>query len=101
MDDKKKVKEFVNHICDWIEYEYKTKNHIGFSCTLSNNRMSYIIADKGIEKRISKELYKRLRINSTVSCTQTAPVNEYLDGEIKIKLILNDWREYEYVGRIL
>jgi|GEM_PF-5161642 len=101
MDDKKKVKEFVNYICNWIEYEYKTKNNIRFSYDLRNDRMSCIIADKGIEKRMSKELYKRLRINSAVSYIQTASVNEYPDGEIKIKLILNDWRDKNNVGRIL
>lgn len=86
MDDKKKIKEFVNYICNWIEHEYKTKNHIGFSYDLSNDRMSYIIADKGIEKRISKEIYKRLGLSAIVSYVQTISVNKYLDGEIRAKL---------------
>lgn len=90
MDDKKRVKEFINNICDWIEDKHKECRRNGFSYELTNDRMSYLIADKGIEKRIAKQLFKRLGLKSYVEYAFSPSPNEYLDGELKIKLISNN-----------
>ena len=54
MDDKKEIKNFINYIYDWIEHYLRVKCSNSFLLNLNDDRMSYLIADKGIEKRIEK-----------------------------------------------
>ncbi|WP_291566796.1 hypothetical protein [Clostridium sp. UBA2485] len=51
--------------------------------------MSYLIADKGIERRIEKHLFKRLGLKSKVEYTLSSSIHRFLDRELRIKL-------YEY-----
>lgn len=87
MDSKKIIKDFIIHICDWVENEYKNKEHDSFAYDIRNDKMSYLIADKGIEKRIEKQLFKRFGLKSSVKYTLEPSMFEYLNGEIKIKII--------------
>lgn len=97
MDNKKLIKDFINNICDWIEVEYKNKGHTGFSYELRNDKLGYLIADKGIEKRIEKQIFKRLNLKSKVEySTYPFTCNEYINGEIKIKLYENSKGEGIY-----
>jgi len=65
VDSRKVTKDFINHICDWVEWEYRNKNHDGFIENL-DNKLAYLVADKNIEKRIQNQLFKRLKLKSTV-----------------------------------
>ncbi|MDP4146968.1 MAG: hypothetical protein Q8936_21260 [Bacillota bacterium] len=87
MDTKKEIKMFINYVCDWVEYQYRKNGHNGFVYNLRNNLMPYLIADKGIEKRISKQLNKRLGLKTKVEYTLIPPLNKYSDGELKIKIL--------------
>ncbi|MBB6625246.1 hypothetical protein H7E67_17665 [Clostridium gasigenes] len=53
-DDKKHIKEFINYICDWVEYKLIVNSHYWFSHQLGNDRMAYLIADKGIERILNQ-----------------------------------------------
>lgn len=90
MDDRKKIKEFINYICDWVEGEHKEYGCDGFVYELTNDRMSYLIADKGIEKRITKQLFKRLGVKLDIYYILSPSSNQYLDGKLIIKLIINN-----------
>lgn len=92
MDDKKQIKEFINHICDWIEYNLRVNGHHCFSYQLSNDIMAYWIADKGIERRIEKMLSKEFGLKSKVTYELSPSANFYLDGELRIKLLINNRR---------
>jgi len=82
IDSRKLTKEFINYICDWVEQEYKNKNHDGFMETL-RDKEAYWVADKGIEKRIQNKLFKRLNLKSTVKYEINSGTG---NGELYIKL---------------
>lgn len=86
MDNKKIVKEFIAFICDWIEKGYKNKEYTGFNYNFHNDKMSYLIADKGIEKRIKKQLVKRLGFKVRVEYIILPSQYKYPDGKLNIKL---------------
>lgn len=69
MDTKREVAGFINHICNWVEYEHLDKGHTGFKYDFNNDKMAYLVNDKGIEKRIRKELYRRLGLDYMVIYT--------------------------------
>ena len=91
------MKDFIVHICDWVEHEYKNKRHDAFSYYLRDDKMSYLIADKAIEKRIEKRLFKRLRLRAKVKYTLSPSIYKYLDGTIRIKLIQEYKRPYSEI----
>lgn len=67
----------------WLGHK---EGHDGFRYCLTNDKIAYLIADKGIEKRIEKMLSKKFGLKSKVYYeTKTSP-NRYLDGELRIKL---------------
>lgn len=86
MDTKKEVKEFINYMCYLIEYMYKNDKYTGFSYELHNDKLAYLMNDKGIEKRIQKELYKRLKMNSRVVYSLSQSPRDCLYGELKVRL---------------
>ena len=83
MDTKKQIKQFIDYICDWVEYKYKDKEDIYFIFNLTNDKISHIIADKGIEKRIEKQLNKKLNVDIKVRYTPPL-TNIFLDGKLII-----------------
>lgn len=88
MDNKKKIKNFINYVCDYVQYGFKTNGHDSFRYYLTNDKMAYLIADKGIEKRIEKILIKEFCLNSRVVYETKPSPNKYLDGELRVKLLL-------------
>lgn len=89
MDAKYEVAYFIRCICNWIEYEYLDKKHISFQYDFNNDKMAWIVNDKAIEKRIQKELYKRLGFCSLVIYTLLPSENTYPNGELRIGLYEN------------
>lgn len=89
MDTKYEVAWFIKHICNWIEYEYLDKKHTSFQYDFNNDKMAWIVNDKAIEKRIQKELYKRLGFCSLVIYTLLPSENTYPNGELRIGLYEN------------
>lgn len=90
MDSKKQVKDFITYICDWVESEYKDKGYDGFEHHLNDVKLSYLVADKGIDKRIQKQLFERLNLQSKVAYELSA-----LDGTLRVRLI-----KAEYIPQI-
>lgn len=93
MDGRKVTKRFVDFICDCVECEYKAKGHDNFWYELKDNKETYFIADKGIEKRIQKQLLKRLGLNSKVKFEIKPSINER-NAELRVKLIENIDRNF-------
>lgn len=88
MDNKKIVKDFINYICDNVEYNLRVKGHTGLLLNLTNDRTAYLIADKGIEIRIKKMLLKEFGLKSEVFYELKPSPNLYLDGELRIRLLI-------------
>lgn len=88
MDSKHEVAYFIRHICNWISYEYIDKDHTAFKYDLNNDKLAWIVNDKGIEKRIQKELYEMLGLDSMVTYTLLPSENAYLNGELRVRLCL-------------
>lgn len=86
IDSRKFTKDFIDYICGWVEHEYKSKNHDGFRESL-DEKEGYLVADKGIEKRIQKQLYKRLNLRSTVQY-EFYPV---YGGKLYIRLLKDEY----------
>lgn len=86
-DEKKRAKDFIEYIFNWVAHEYITQGHNGFRYTLTDNRLSYIVADKGIDKRLEKLFLKKLSINTKVTYELEPSVNKYADGILKIKIV--------------
>lgn len=87
MDDKKIVKNFIDDLCEWVNKEYTNNECDGFVYNIDgHNRLSYIIADKGIAKRIEIKLFKMFNLRSEIIFRQKGSIHQYLDSEIIIKL---------------
>lgn len=66
--------------------------HTGFRVELSHDRTAYLIADKGIEKRIQNILWKKYGLASNVIYELIPSDNIYLDGSLRIKIVDDKWR---------
>lgn len=88
MDNKKLVKDFINYVCHNVEYNLRVRNHDAFSFNLTNDKTSWIIADKAIEIRIENMLLKEFGLNSKVVYERRPSPNLYLDGELSVKLLI-------------
>jgi hypothetical protein len=86
-DNKKIVADFINNMCDWVERGYNDNNHRGFRQPINNDKLAFILADKGIEKRINKQLFKRLGLESIVRYELNPSTNKYPYGDLIIELI--------------
>lgn len=86
MDIKYEVAQFIRCICNWIEHEHLDKKHTSFQYDFNNDEMAWIINDKGIEKRIQKELHRRLGLDSMVIYTLLPSKNANLNGELRVRL---------------
>lgn len=85
MDIKYEVAYFIRHICNRISYKYIDKGHTAFKYDL-NDKLAWIVNDKGLEKRIQKELYEMLGLDSMVIYTLLPSENAYPNGELRVKL---------------
>jgi hypothetical protein len=67
IDDRKLIKDYINNICLWVLDEYKNKSNTLFKIWPNQReyRLSFILKDKGIEKRIGKKLI-RMGLNPLV-----------------------------------
>lgn len=91
MDNNKIVKKFINYVCDRIEYEHIEYNYDGFTENINSEKLAYLLRDKGIEKRIQKQLLKRLELKSIVQY-EFYPVGY---GKLYIRLL-----KHEYITTI-
>lgn len=90
IDSRKITKRFIEFVCDFVVDGYKNGNDC-FMYELRDDKEAYVIADKGIEKRIQKKLFKRLGIQSQVQYEITCSEYVYPHGELRIKLIKNEF----------
>jgi hypothetical protein len=101
MDTKKEIKRFIDYICDWVEDEFINKGNNGFSYEFKDDEMSYLLADKGIEKRIKKQLLKKLRLNIKVEHITSGTQFTYsnLDYGLNIKVVKNEDSEILLINK--
>lgn len=85
------MKDFINYICDWVEHSYRLNGDDSFIYEIPDDNITYLISDKGIEKRLQKQLTKRLDMESSVEYKLTFPEYQFPRGEINIRLIKNRW----------
>ena len=86
MDTKKIIKDFIDKTVEVVITKHKNEMHTGLRVELSNDT-AYLIADKGIEKRIQNILWKKYGLASSVIYELIPSANLYLDGLLRIKII--------------
>lgn len=96
MDTKKIIKDFIDKTVEVVITKHKNEMHTGFRVELTNDRTAYLIADKGIEKRIQKILWKKYGLASNVIYDLIPSANMHLDGLLRIKIIDDKWRQHEF-----
>ena len=87
MDTKKIIKDFIDKTVEVVITKHKNEMHTGLRVELSNDRTAYLIADKGIEKRIQNILWKKYGLASNVIYELIPSANMHLDGLLRIKII--------------
>lgn len=87
IDSRKLAKGFIDYICNWVEQEYKIKNYDSFRENIPIFEEAYCLRDKGIEKRIQKQLLKRLNLKSTARYE----INQEVYGMLYIKLLKDEY----------
>ena len=87
IDTKKLIKDFIDKTVQFVITKHKNEMHTGFRVELTNDRTAYLIADKGIEKRIQNILWKKYGLASNVIYELRPSANLYLDGSLRIKII--------------
>ena len=87
MDTKKLIKDFIDKTVQFVITKHKNEMHTGFRVELINDRTAYLIADKGIEKRIQNILWKKYGLVTNVIYELIPSANLYLDGSLRIKII--------------
>lgn len=86
MDTKKIIKDFIDKTVEVVITKHKNEMHTGLRVELSNDT-AYLIADKGIEKRIQNILWKKYGLASSVIYELIPSANMHLDGLLRIKII--------------
>ena len=89
MDKKKIVKEFIIYACNIIEFNLKSEKYDYCSIDVPND-IVYLLADKGIDKRLEKLIFKRLGIKSNVIYRLFPSENLYPNGELRVVLFYNE-----------
>ena len=92
IDTKKLIKDFIDKTVEVVITKHKNEMYTGLIVELSNDRTAYLIADKGIEKRIQKILWKKYGLATNVIYELIPSENIYLDGSLRIKIIDDKWR---------
>lgn len=87
MDTKKIIKDFIDTTIEFVITKHKNEMHTGFKVELWGDRTAYLIADKGIEKRIQNILWKKYGLASNVIYELIPSANMPLDGLLRIKII--------------
>ena len=87
MDTKKLIKDFIDKTVEFVIIKHKNEMYTGFRVELWGDRTAYLIADKGIEKRIQKILWKKCGLAANVIYELIPSANLYLDGSLRIKII--------------
>ena len=96
MDTKKIIKDFIDKTVEFVITKHKNEMHTGFRVELWGDRTAYLIADKGIEKRIQNILWKKYGLASSVIYELIPSANMHLDGLLRIKIIDYKWRQHEF-----
>lgn len=92
MDTKKLIKDFIDTTIEFVITKHKNEMHTGFRVELWGDRTAYLIADKGIEKRIQNILWKKYGLASNVLYELIPSKDIYLDGLLRIEIIDDKWR---------
>lgn len=87
MDTKKIIKDFIDKTVEVVITKHKNEMHTGLRVELWGDRTAYLIADKGIEKRIQNILWKKYGLASSVIYELIPSANMHLDGLLRIKII--------------
>ena len=87
MDTKKIIKDFIDKTVEVVITKYKNEMHTGLRVELWGDRTAYLIADKGIEKRIQNILWKKYGLASNVIYELIPSANMNLDGLLRIKIV--------------
>lgn len=87
MDTKKLIKDFIDKTVEFVITKHKNEMHTGFRVELWGDRTAYLIADKGIEKRIQKILWKKYGLAANVIYELIPSANIYLDASLRIEII--------------
>lgn len=66
IDSRKITKDFIYNVCKWVCYEYVGEEHDGFIEYVNDDKIAYLLKDKGVEKRIQEQLQKRLNLSVKV-----------------------------------
>ncbi|MGL5330995.1 MAG: hypothetical protein ACRDD7_17165 [Peptostreptococcaceae bacterium] len=107
MDKKKVVKQFINYICEEVNYQVTKMNKECFHITKDkmvtytfSDEMVYLVIDKGIDKRIKKMLKKKYNIDSEVTFKVNTSVNTYSEGEIRVRVKGDKplFEEFDYIN---
>lgn len=91
IDTKKLIKDFIDNTVEFVITKHKNEMHTGFRVELTNDRTAYLIADKGIEKRIQNILWKKYGLAANVIYELIPSANIYLDASLRIKIIDDKW----------
>lgn len=91
IDTKKLIKDFIDTTIEVVITKHN-EMHTGLIVELSNDRTAYLIADKGIEKRIQKILWKKYGLAANVIYELIPSANMHLDGLLRIKIVDVKWR---------
>ena len=92
MDTKKIIKDFIDKTVEVVITKHKNEMHTGLRVELWGDRTAYLIADKGIEKRIQNILWKKYGLASNVIYELIPSANMNLDGLLRIKIVDDKWR---------
>ena len=96
MDTKKIIKDFIDKTVEVVITKYKNEMHTGLRVELWGDITAYLIADKGIEKRIQNILWKKYGLASNVIYELIPSANMNLDGLLRIKILDDKWRQHEF-----
>ena len=96
MDTKKLIKDFIDKTVEFVIIKHKNEMYTGFRVELWGDRTAYLIADKGIEKRIQKILWKKYGLAANVIYELIPSANIYLDASLRIEIIDDKWRWLKY-----
>ena len=87
MDNKKIVADFINSMCKWVTKSFNDdKKANGYRYVVKDDNLAYLLADKGIEKRIKKQLFKRYSLKSFVRYELNLTDKNYPNGDLIIEL---------------
>lgn len=87
MDNKKVVKDFIDYVFDCARCGYLMQGDNAFRVSLINDPMAYLIADKGVNKRLEKRFLKEMGLKVLVMYELNSSMYQWPDGLLTIKVM--------------